>query len=278
MRFVLTRDTAEFAERTERLFAERIECNVLATVFMNVLDRAHASSSVLLAYGVAHGGEVQFAALRTTPWPLLASPLESGADGFVELWLQADPDLDSVSSVPATARAIASAWELQTGGTARRTMREAMHILDEVHDPPRPARGELRVADAGHRSLLVGWMRDFVTEAGIAGATQAESMVDGRMRRDCLLVWHDEQAVSMVGVTPEVAGVVRIGPVYTPPALRCRGYAGSAVAAASRHALAQGAERCMLFTDLDNPTSNKIYAEVGYRRTDDWEEIALERG
>ena len=34
----------------------------------------------------------------------------------------------------------------------------------------------------------------------------------------------------------------------------------------------------MLFTDLDNPTSNKIYAEVGYRRTDDWEEIALERG
>jgi hypothetical protein len=278
VRFVLTRDTAEFAERTERLFAERIECNVLATVFMNVLDGAHANSSALLAYGVAHGDEVRFAALRATPWPLLASPLESGAEEFVELWLQADPDLDSVSSVPATAQAIASAWERQTGGTARRALREAMHILDEVHDPPRPARGELRVADAGDHSLLVGWTRDFVTEAGIAGATQAESIVDGRMRRDCLLVWHDEQAVSMVGVTPEVAGVVRIGPVYTPPALRCQGYAGSAVAAASRRALAQGAARCMLFTDLDNPTSNKIYNEVGYRRTDDWEEIALERG
>ena len=277
MRFVLTRDADEFAERTGRLFAERIECNVLATVFMNVLDGAHAHSSALLAYGVAHGDEVRFAALRTTPWPLLASPLESGADEFVELWLQADPDLDSVSSVVATAQAIASAWERQTGGTARRAMREAMHILDEVHDPPRPARGELRVADAGDRSLLVGWTRDFVTEAGIAGATQAESIVDGRMRRDGLLVWHDQQAVSMVGVTPEVAGVVRIGPVYTPPALRCCGYAGSAVAAASRRALAQGAERCMLYTDLDNPTSNKIYAEVGYQRVGDWEEIALER-
>ena len=33
----------------------------------------------------------------------------------------------------------------------------------------------------------------------------------------------------------------------------------------------------MLYTDLDNPTSNKIYAEVGYQRTADWEEIALER-
>jgi hypothetical protein len=28
----------------------------------------------------------------------------------------------------------------------------------------------------------------------------------------------------------------------------------------------------MLFTDLANPTSNKIYAEVGYRRFGDWEE------
>jgi predicted GNAT family acetyltransferase len=28
----------------------------------------------------------------------------------------------------------------------------------------------------------------------------------------------------------------------------------------------------MLFTDLANPTSNKIYAEVGYERFGDWEE------
>jgi predicted GNAT family acetyltransferase len=81
----------------------------------------------------------------------------------------------------------------------------------------------------------------------------------------------------MIGLAPEVAGVVRIGPVYTPPQHRRRGYAGSAVAAASRRALAEGATRCMLFTDLANPTSNKIYAEVGYRRCADWEEIALDR-
>jgi predicted GNAT family acetyltransferase len=49
------------------------------------------------------------------------------------------------------------------------------------------------------------------------------------------------------------------------------------VAASSRRALAAGAARCMLFTDLANPTSNKIYAEVGYNRVADWEEIALER-
>jgi predicted GNAT family acetyltransferase len=78
--------------------------------------------------------------------------------------------------------------------------------------------------------------------------------------------------VSVVGNAPPVAGVVRLGPVYTPAALRGRGYASSAVAARSRLALEDGL-RCALFTDLANPTSNKIYAEVGYRRVADWEEI-----
>ena len=33
----------------------------------------------------------------------------------------------------------------------------------------------------------------------------------------------------------------------------------------------------MLFTDLANPTSNKIYAEVGYRRVGAWEQHAFDR-
>jgi RimJ/RimL family protein N-acetyltransferase len=275
MRFVLTRDAAEFAARTERLLSAQIECNVLATVLINVLDGVHRNAGTVFSYGLADD-EVRFAAMRTPPHPLLASPLDGDATQFVELWLQSDPDVDRVTSIPRTARAIAAAWEAQTGGAPRCAMREAMHVLEEVDDPPRPARGELRLADARDRSLLIAWMEEFVSEAGLAGSSQAAAMVDGRMRREGLLVWDDGQPVSMVGVTPEVAGVVRIGPVYTPPALRRQGYAGSAVAAASRRALTRGARQCMLYTDLDNPTSNKIYAEVGYRRIGDWEEIALE--
>ena len=40
MRCLLTRDAEEFAARTERLLSSRIECNVLATVLMSVLDGA----------------------------------------------------------------------------------------------------------------------------------------------------------------------------------------------------------------------------------------------
>jgi predicted GNAT family acetyltransferase len=153
-----------------------------------------------------------------------------------------------------------------------------MRVLEAVQDPPRPAAGTLRLPRPDERDLLVGWTEEFVGEAGLIGGAQAGAMVDARLRQQGLLLWDDGQPVSMVGVNPAVAGVVRIGPVYTPRPLRRRGYAGSAVAAVSRRALAGGAARCMLFTDLANPTSNKIYAEVGYRRCGDWEEIALERG
>ena len=277
MRFVLTRDPEEFAARTERLLQASLECNVLATVLVTVRQGAHRDPPPVFAVGIGGRDEVLFAAMRTPPWPLLTSPLEpAAAEPLVERWLEVDPDVSAVSGVPDTARAIAAAWERRTGGTSRRTFSEGMHVLERVQDPPRPAAGLLRLPEPDERDLLVAWMEEFVGEAGLIGAAQAGSMVDARLRQHGLLVWDDGQPVSMVGVNPAVAGVVRVGPVYTPPPLRRRGYAGSAVAAVSRRALADGAARCMLFTDLANPTSNKIYAEVGYRRCGDWEEIALE--
>ena len=274
----LIQDADEFAARTERLLAGSLECNVLATVLMNVRQGAHRDPPPIFAIGSTGEDEVAFAAMRTPPFPLLTSPLEPGdAEPLIELWLGADPDVAGVSGVPDTARSLAAAWERRTGGSSRRTFSEGIHVLEEVRDPPRPAPGALRLPRPDERGLLIGWTREFVEEARLIGAAQAEAMVDARVRQQGLLLWDDGQPVSLVGVNPAVAGVVRLGPVYTPPTLRRRGYAGSAVAAASRRALAAGATRCMLFTDLANSTSNKIYAEVGYRRYGDWEEIALER-
>jgi predicted GNAT family acetyltransferase len=59
--------------------------------------------------------------------------------------------------------------------------------------------------------------------------------------------------------------VSRIGPVYTPPEHRGHGFASSVTAAASRDILDAGDIAC-LYTDLANPTSNRIYQALGYRR------------
>ena len=56
----------------------------------------------------------------------------------------------------------------------------------------------------------------------------------------------------------------RIGPVYTPPEHRRHGYATRLVAELSASRLALGDAACYLFTDMANPTSNAIYARIGY--------------
>ena len=57
--------------------------------------------------------------------------------------------------------------------------------------------------------------------------------------------------------------MARVGPVYTPGAQRGHGYASVLTAHVSRLLRDSGARVC-LFTDQANPTSNKIYAAIGY--------------
>jgi predicted GNAT family acetyltransferase len=276
MRFVVIRDAEEFALAAESLLSVRTENNVLATVLMNVREGYVPAEQALFALGLDESGRVSFAALRTRPWPLLASELPAGdAPALVDRWLEADPELSGVNGPAATSRAIADAWRVATGGQVRPGMRQALHVLTEVSDPPRPAPGRLRLPAAEERPLLVTWLEGFIADAGIHGAGRADDMVATYLARGSLQVWDDGGPVSMVVANPQVAGAVRVGMVYTPHEHRRRGYAGTAVAAISREVLAAGASRCVLFTDLANPTSNKIYAEVGYERVADWEEWEL---
>ncbi|MBD9727426.1 GNAT family N-acetyltransferase [Streptomyces caniscabiei] len=74
----------------------------------------------------------------------------------------------------------------------------------------------------------------------------------------------------MAGVTPVIAGQVRVTTVYTPAHLRGRGHTGAVTAEASRAASAAGARHVLLFADLDNATSNALYVRLGYVRVGDF--------
>lgn len=242
---------------------------------------AHDDAELLVAWDTGRDGRIRFFAMRIPPWPLLVSEVDgSQAQELMELWLEHDPGIPGVSGVPGAAEAVERSWAGLTGGHSRCRMRDAMHQLEQVIDPPLPPAGELKMAREEDRALLVAWEVEFVREAGViaqAGA-EADRTVTRRLAGDCQYLWHDGPPVSTVAISPEVAGIVRIGPVYTPPEQRGRGYASAAVAGVCHRVLAAGASRCMLFTDLTNPTSNKIYAALGFRRFGDWIELDFEPG
>jgi predicted GNAT family acetyltransferase len=232
-------------------------------------------SDGLFACGLDADGSVAAAALRTPPWPIVVSEIEGeDADALISAWLGEDPKLPGVTGLAPSAEAVAEAWRRSTGGSWTVQMREALHVLEKLRDPARPAPGRLREARKQERDLLIEWERAFADETGVIGGAHSERVVDARLAYRGVYVWDDNGPVCEVGNAPPAAGVVRLGPVYTPPQLRGRGYASSAVAARSGLAMQSGL-RCTLFTDLANPTSNKIYADVGYRRVAKWSEIVF---
>lgn len=272
MRIEVTDSAERFDERAGALLAARLEHNVLATALLSVRAAPADHPGALFAW-VEVGGSVVAAAMRTPPRRMLATVMDEAITGpLMARWLDADPGLPGVVGPQPASAALAGAWERLTGSHARLSTHEALYELERVTAPVRQSPGLLRSATAGERDLLVRWWLAFGEEANTYAA-DAERTVDRVLRRGGLFVWDDAGPVSMLGLNPEVAGVVRVGPVYTPPEQRNRGYASSAVAAASELALSRGARRCALFTDLANPTSNGIYQALGYERRGDWQEF-----
>jgi len=289
VQIVLTRSVAEFAARAGTYLAAAPERNVLATVTEAVLahvgadDRGaedggsnpYGPDAATFAVGLDPAGdEVVAAALRTPPYPMLASGFgdADAAGGLIEGWFELDPEVLGVSGETSTARAITAAWARHTGRQTELSVSEAMHDLTQVLMPLEPPPGSLRLVSVAERDLLVQWLRQFSIEAHLGDASRAEVMADLGIAGERIYFWEDPQPVSVVGHAVAVGDVTRIGPVYTPPAYRGRGYASVAVAMLSQRLLDGGASRCMLLTDLSNPTSNKIYEAIGYRRFADWEE------
>ena len=149
-----------------------------------------------------------------------------------------------------------------------------------VLTPPDPMPpGSARLADIGDQDLLVDWTVAFSQETGAGDPGRAARAVADRLSHDGLMLWEtDGVPVATAGLTREVAGVVRVLSVYTPPAHRRRGYGGAVTTAVSRTALAAGALAVLLFTDLANPTSNALYQRLGYQPMGDRVELTLTPG
>ena len=126
------------------------------------------------------------------------------------------------------------------------------------------------------RPLLVRWWGEFGAEA--LGALEQDDEQNGRSidhrltaPGNGIALWEvDGEPVCAVGYGSPTPTGVRIGPVYTPPAHRGRGYASALTAHVSAEQLAAAAGASASSTQTSaNPTSNKIYAAIGYRRVCD---------
>lgn len=258
---------------------------IVASVVRSTAERAATTSRSDAAplpdawYATVRGGEhtVVGAAMRTAtfaPYPVYVLPMPD--DGALALAAALGERGEAITAVNGFAPAAETFFSACTGRSPDdpgvEVERLRLHEVTRVV-PPAQAAGRFRPPRPDEADLVRRWFDAFMREADEqagrpAGTTPTATLtvteVNERAAAGRLWVWDvDGRPVHMTGVAGPAGGTARIGPVYTPPEERGRGYASSAVGLLSERLLADGARVC-LFTDLANPTSNAVYERLGY--------------
>jgi uncharacterized protein len=265
-------DAAAFYEQVESyLLAREAEHCVILGICSTLMKTNMYREPPYLAY-VEDAGMIVGVAIRTPPYNvLLANMLDDRVTALIaeDVRKVYDDNLIGVIGPRAESKAFAEVWSGMTGQWHHLNIAERLYRLDTVN-PVIDVNGEMRLPGREHRELLIQWLIEFSNEAldGIS-REDAERDVDMRFDADPSMrghrIWCDGgKPVSYVGYGGPTPNGIRIGPVYTPPALRGMGYASACTAALSQHLLDGGRKFCFLFTDLSNPTSNHIYQNIGY--------------
>jgi hypothetical protein len=283
LRLQFCSDPAEFlAAAGEHLASDPVVSTVVTTV-------AHRAVSQL-AEGISqpernwwlvvrdHSGAVLGAGMRTAtffPYPpfLLPMPNEAAVALGQVLHERGEEVRGINGALPAVGLCAAELARLG-GGRVEVAQHTRLHELGELARPA-AVPGGLVVATEEDVELVEEWFAAFSgdadEQAGRPRGSSAHEVPDRaqmmrRLRAGRVWFWVDEagERVHLTGANPPAFGVARVSPVYTPPGQRGRGWASNAVAEVSRRIRAEGVRVC-LFTDQANPTSNKIYAALGYR-------------
>lgn len=210
--------------------------------------------------------------LHTPPFPLVLTDVPAAIAADLAATLASRP-LRAVNAVPEAAAAFSATWRDARRGRGSATVHRRMRLyrLAELASPDPAPDGAPRVATDADAPLLTDWFTAFAGEAhDLDDGEDHAADVRDRLGYGGVLVWEAGGApVSIAGLSRQVAGMIRVGPVYTPPQLRGHGYGSAVTAAVSRRARDAGAEEVLLYTDLANPVSNSIYQRIGYRGVED---------
>jgi ribosomal protein S18 acetylase RimI-like enzyme len=217
-------------------------------------------------YWIAFRGEKAAGVVVQSPleFPATLTPMEPRAVlATVDAIAVAGVALPGVNGDAATAASFAGQWSERSKSAATPFQGMRLYELLELAEAPH-IEGQLRQAGPSDRELMILWTRAFQEEIG-ESAKDTELRVDKGLAAGQLWVWNQSGETSSMAVSREPAqGVVRLSGVYTPPEKRKQGYAAACVHALSKHLHGCG-YKCVLYTDLGNPTSNSIYRRIGYR-------------
>jgi uncharacterized protein len=179
-----------------------------------------------------------------------------------------DHEIPGVTTEKTLAEYFAKEYTESKGLTFKTAMSQRIYELEAVN-PDIKQFGVVRLLEEKDMCFFPYWAEAF-NAASSYGKTEMSIPQDEKLYRYRLstkklyVLEVDGIPVSIAGFTREMQTAIGVAFVYTPPYYRGKGYASSCVAQISQIALDKGFTKCVLYTDLLNPTSNSIYKKIGY--------------
>ena len=276
LQYSIFTEAPEFLAAAGRmLYARETVNNLILGVSERLSDDPKAYKNPFFATSEDEDGEVILAAVMTPPHNLILAgdaKFELGFPPLIDHLRTHHIDIPGVIAPAEIADGFSRAWERQVGDVGELNMRMQVYELRQVQSRSFPP-GTFQAAGPLEIPIIAKWIQAFEAEAlgklHDLDLSRAERLITGGQ----IFTWLvEEEIVSMAMKTRPIAHSITVSGVYTPPEHRCRGYAGALVANLSQYLLHDGYQFINLFTDLDNPTTNKIYMEVGYHPVCDFRE------
>lgn len=212
--------------------------HTLPATVLDGLRRGSYHDHLLAALDDAAGAVVAVL-VQTPPRAAIVAGEPAAAAHLATRLAAAGTTLPGVIGLARGVRAFTDAWTRAAGTSAQTLTAQRLFRLDTLI-APRAAPGAMRVCGDADAAVVAAWTADFAVE--LAGRSRA------------------------------LDGTARIGPVFTPPGLRGRGYAGNLVAALAGQIMAEGAVPS-LFARIDHPVPNRLYAALGFTPVADQLEV-----
>lgn len=220
-------------------------------------------------------GRIVGLAMHIPPHPVFLSRMPDGAGALLARAIgQTGRRLPGVNGALGPTAAFAGAWQAGTGQASKVVTAMRMYRLGELVRPLGVPGGPSPATAPGDVALVAAWLGSFHDEVHPdAPVEDWRVMAERRIATGQVHLWRAGGVpVALAAVSAPAAGVARVWHVYTAVGARRRGYGSAITAHVTAAALAGGAKHVVLYTDLANPTSNRIYQAIGYRPHHDAEE------
>ena len=274
MKFKVYDNAHEFERKIEPIIVEKED---VFSLFWGVLQAIKAGNYENPFMATIEEDEKVLALFQMTPpHPINLifvdeNHLEETMDLFIKKMMELDINFHSIISLKPWAYKVAQKWEMVTGSTQQLLMDQGLYRLNKVNETLEHSPGTWRYAEESDSSLIEKWFNLFERDAGlpISPMEDVKKRVAIFLNNREVFLWEDQgKVVSMMKKSRPTKNGVTVSLVFTPKEERKKGYARTLVTAISRELL-KDFNYCVLYTDMMNPTSNKIYREIGYERIAD---------